>query len=219
MSSPRGSRFGQRLGIPLVAATTLVLLAVGNVAAWSQIYNNFPDDPLSCTDPGGYCIEWPTTPGGLSVNVDVYLYSSLGAANIDLRPDVRNTFPQWNNIAARNPHLQETTSLAASEVDVWRGTTIYVDSWAETTPSPACCSGHTMTYAKTIYNDLVTWNHSYSYGTFTADSRKVTDHEMGHAEALGHTAFTALMKQGPASFWKVQSNDRAGIIAVYGAYP
>jgi hypothetical protein len=89
--------------LALIAA----IVSVGPAVAWTQIYNAYPDNPLSCGDPGGYCIEWPTTPGGLSVNVDVYLYTSLGQANIDLRPDVRNTFSYWNNIPARNPHLQE----------------------------------------------------------------------------------------------------------------
>jgi hypothetical protein len=204
----------------LLGAIVLTLVLAGRVAAWSQIYNAYPFNPLSCTDPGGYCMEWPTTSGGLSVNVDEYLYSSLALANIPLGPDVLATFPQWNNIAARNPYLRQTTNLSAAEVQVWLGTTIDPASWAETTPSPYCCTSHVYASATIVFRSSVTWNHTYTYSGNVADSRKVADHEMGHVEALGHTSFaTALMHTGPASFWTVQSNDRSGIIAVYGAYP
>lgn len=187
---------------------------------WTQIYNSYPDDPLSCGDPGGYCIEWPTTSGGLSITVDVYLYSSLGQANLDLREDVRRTFTYWNDIPARNPYLRETTNVAISKLDVWRGATIYPDSWAETTPYPQPGGGHTMYYATIVFNSLVTWNRSYTYGTYTADARKVAMHEMGHAEALGHTGISpAIMRQGALNYSIPQYNDRLGIVAIYGAYP
>lgn len=204
----------------LALAGAMALISTIPASAWTQIYNSYPYDPLSCGDPGGYCIEWPTTPGGLSVNVDVYLYASLGQANIDLRTDVRRTYNYWNDIPARNPHLQETTSLSASEVDVWRGTTIYPDSWAETTPYPQPGGGHTMTYATMVFNSLVTWNRSYTYGTYVADARKVAMHEMGHVEALGHTGISpAVMRTGALNYSVPQYNDRIGIVAIYGAYP
>jgi hypothetical protein len=204
----------------MTLAVTLTLVVAVPASAWTQIYNAYPSDPLSCGDPGGYCIEWPTTSGGLSVNVDVFLYSSLGLANVDLRSDVRRTFSYWNGIAARNPHLQETTSLSASEVDVWLGTTQYPDAWAETTISPPPGNGHTMTYATMVFSNLVTWNRTYTYGAYVADARKVAMHEMGHVEALGHTGISpAVMRQGALSYSVPQPNDVTGIIAIYGAYP
>jgi hypothetical protein len=56
------------------------------------------------------CIEWAKTAQNLSINVDVYLASSLSAgSDLNLKTDVRNTLPKWDEVAARNPHLQETT--------------------------------------------------------------------------------------------------------------
>lgn len=76
------------------------------------------------------------------------------------------------------------------------------------------------TYVKLKMNDEVQWNNSYVIGGLQADSRTVLSHEMGHGQGLGHTNIdAALMKTGGRPFWKPQSNDRAGIVAIYGAYP
>jgi hypothetical protein len=77
-----------------------------------------------------------------------------------------------------------------------------------------------MTYTTMVFRTTVTWNHSFTYGTNVADSRKVSMHEMGHVEALGHTGINpAVMRQGALSYWQPQYNDRIGIVAIYGAYP
>ena len=69
------------------------------------------------------CIEWAKTAGNLSINVDVYLsYLLTSYPNIDLKPDVRNTFTKWNAIAARNPHLQPIAAAKALSARCEMGT-------------------------------------------------------------------------------------------------
>jgi hypothetical protein len=40
-------------------------------------------------------------------------------------------------------------------------------------------------------------------------------------EGLGHesSSVTSVMRQGALTFYQVQTDDRNGIIAIYGAYP
>lgn len=70
-----------------------------------------------------------------------------------------------------------------------------------------------------VFNPLVTWNKTFTYDTYVADARKVATHEMGHAEGLGHSGQTAVMKQGAMSLFNPQTDDENGIIKIYGAYP
>lgn len=206
-----------------------MLVAVpGLVSAWSQEVNNYPSAPVSCDGSATWpCIEWPTS-GGLSVNVDVYLDSSLTIiSTVDFKTDVRNTFSQWNGIAARNPHLQETTSTSNDEEFVHAGQ-LALTTYGSTSTTYHSTSPYRIISCDTVFNTYISWNHSMDYSSFQlpsgetryrADSRKVATHELGHCEGLGHTGFAAIMKQGAVSFVTVQSNDIAGIIAVYGAYP
>jgi hypothetical protein len=209
-------------------ATALAVagLTAQPLLAWSQLYNAYPNDPQSCTDPGGYCVRWAKTSGNLSTTHYVYLSANLASGNLDLRPDIRNAIGYWNGAPARNPYLVETTSLSQSDIDVYRGDSDsycgQLNTWACTAIYADTANGsHILYYAGQIYSDQVTWNHSltYSPGYFVADSRKVTTHEMGHVEALGHTSFTAVMHTGAESFYRPQTNDIQGIQAIYGAYP
>jgi hypothetical protein len=76
-----------------------------------------------------------------------------------------------------------------------------------------------VTGALLVFSTSVTWNHTLTYDTYIADSRKVATHELGHVEALGHTGFTAIMHQGAEPFYTPQTNDIQGLKAIYGAYP
>ena len=112
----------QRIG-PVIAFVAVVSLLTGAApaSAGTQLWNEYPNSPTSCTGVNPYkCIEWPTTSGGLSVNVDVYLESTLDLiTQVPFKADLRASLLEWNNVAARNPHLQETTNPDAAEVYVW----------------------------------------------------------------------------------------------------
>ena len=218
--------------LAFVVAMTLPGVALG----WHQLKPPEGQDVTDCLDTNASpCIEWAKTGGNLSINVDVYLsYMLTDWPNIDLKPDVRNTFAKWNAVAARNPHLQETTSTSNEEIWV---TIANLDN------NPLIAGYTEITYAgsapyhiqsaRVYLQSLDTWNHSYSVscanpylgGTCNVDSRIVTMHEMGHAEGLAHEAtnasFAAIMKKDPTgqTQWWPAVDDHHGIIAIYGAYP
>lgn len=231
MFSHRSGRawVARRRLIPPIFAFVFALAGATSAFAWTQLFNNYPNAPTSCTDTSSWpCIEWAKTGSNLSITAEVYLNSSLTLGVIDLHTDVRNSFPEWNNIAARNPHLQETTSTTSDEVYAWAG--VMPDGiYAGTTDSYQGSQPYHITHADIEFNSNVAWNRlldfSVTYpepGTtlYHADARKVANHEMGHAEGLGHTGINpAIMRQGATTYYHVQSNDAAGIVAVYGAYP
>lgn len=73
--------------------------------------------------------------------VDVDLDTDLDDANIEIREIVRNSMDGWNNIAARNPHLEE---LARPNCDlcVLHDTPSSPTSWAETEYYPVSQTGN-----------------------------------------------------------------------------
>ena len=214
----------------IVLSLGLLFVAPNVALGWTQMVNEYPDSPTSCQNTATYpCIEWPTS-GGLSVNVDVYLDSTLTLVTaVTLKTDMRNGFPQWNNIAARNPHLQETTSTANDEMFVRASLNeLPRNVYAATTVSYQAASPHRIVAADMNFNREVSWNHSLDFSSYVeegvtyyrADSRKVAVHELGHSEGLGHTGISpAVMRQGATTYWQAQANDKTGIISVYGAYP
>lgn len=244
-----GSEAENRAASRVVRGTGLGLLLVIVGAAPAAAYKQFipTGNYLSCADTNtSPCVEWPKTAQNLSVNVDVYLSSTLANATLDLRPNIQAVFPKYNDIAARNPHLQQTTSTSDEEVwvalaNIENDPSIFgvANVRPSCTPYPAdnwaCAAPGYKIFAATIYlNSLTTWNNSYSYGcnlvltSCWADSRTIATHEFGHVEGLAHVnpseSFEAVMKApiGPTYLptkWWPNSDDHAGIIAIYGAYP
>jgi hypothetical protein len=213
-------RPSRRIWRPLFAAVAgLAVVGAGTVAGFTQLENNFPNSPVTCNDTTYPCIEWPKTGSNLSVNVDIYLASSLNQ-NIDLRTDMRNSFDEWNAVAARNPHLQETTSTTSEDVWVW-AEPLASGIWGGTNNSSNVSSPYHIYYSYMVFSSAVTWNRSYAFDATHADARKVTNHENGHLEGLGHTSSSspAIMHQGATDYYRVKDPDRSGIIDIYGAYP
>lgn len=200
-----------------VGSVLAAVAATQSVGAWTQLYNNYPNDPVSCNNVGSWqCIEWPLAPNGFSSTVYVYLSSTLTQANLNLQTDIRNSEPLWDAAPARNPFLRNVSSPDQATAVLSRGTTVFSSSWAETTQTIAG-NGHTIIFAGVVYNKNVTWNRNFQYGPLVADSRKVSTHELGHVEALGHTGFNTPMKQGAVNLWQPQQDDYDGLVAIYGA--
>jgi hypothetical protein len=185
--------------------------------------NQYPNNPTSCNGvPPNVCVRWPKTANNLSITIDVFLDDLLDNANVNLKADLRDAMTRWTNQPARNPFLRETQISFYSDVWVLRGATNTFCQgivWACT--QLTVNSGTDMIISADMrFNQSVTWNHTFYYGTYDADSRKVATHEFGHVNGLGHTGFaTAVMVSGQASFYNVKPNDLDGLQAIYGAYP
>lgn len=178
------------------------------------------------------CIEWPKTSQNLSINVDVYLSYTLGQQEVDLRTDVRNAFGQWNGVAARNPHLQETISTSNEEVWVTvttvrndAGDPFAYNTYATTSWTYQATTPYHIQSSRVRFNPAIIWNRNYNFtdnGTVAwADARKVAVHEFGHVEGLAHVLppTVAVMRQGAVTEWWARVDDHNGIKHIYGAYP
>ena len=194
----------------------LAILLPSTALAWTQLRNAYPNAPQSCDNSSSYpCIKWPQKSNGYSITVYAYMDYSLSQANINLETDVTNGAAQWTGVAACNPFLYTTGSGVDADIGLYRGTTVYSDSWAETQTITLSSDVHKVVAANVTFNKLVTWNRTYTYDVYKADARKVATHELGHTEALGHTGYTAVMHQGAESFWTLRTNDVQGMQAVY----
>jgi len=184
---------GKRLGRSVIAAVALALALANTTLGWSQLRNNFPGSPTSCDNSSTYpCVAWPLNSKGQSITVYVHLSSTLTTATGEsLSTDSANSAAKWNLAAANN----------------WGATYVYASS----------SNVHVIASSNVYFNSNVIWNHSYTYDCGDADSRNVATHELGHVNALGHTSYNAVMKQGGETFWTPQSNDILGLQAIYGA--
>jgi hypothetical protein len=147
---------------------------------------------------------------------------------VDMFTDAYNAQFTYNDIAARNPHLVQTTD---SSIDDYTVTTVNdpgllaFNDLGITTNTIQGASPYHILHSVTKFNRNIIWNRTLNYscsGTVChGDARKVTNHEFGHMEGLDHEASptVAVMRQGALSFYAVQTDDRNGIIAIYGAYP
>jgi hypothetical protein len=159
--------------------------------------------------------------------VTVYLLNGhfLADEEVNLFTDSYNAQFTYNDIAARNPHLVQTTDSSIDDVTV---TTVDFNDfqvYAGTTDTYDPSSPYHITHSVIKLNREIIWNRSLNFScTATvchADARKVMNHEYGHMEGLAHrpSTVTSIMRQGALSYYQVQADDRSSIRAIYGAYP
>jgi hypothetical protein len=153
---------------------------------------------------------------------------------VDVKQAARNAFPRWNGVAARNPYLQEATTIQGSTgyltygcaTEIFRtdlplavlgSTTVYsVHDWTGSgSHNQIAC------FATTISNYVVFAPHGQQY--LGDDIDWTMTHELGHGEGLGHTGHVAVMEPrpgyagGPYSGDTPTSDDVAGLVVAYGA--
>ncbi len=162
----------------------------------------------------------------------MYLNSTLVNEEIDLTDPVLDTMTTYNGIAARNPHLQRTMSSSNEEIYV-KAISLGDPLQLGLTSAQYYVATNRIFYATMSFNTQIVWNRSYDYSCQSipgppylschGDADKVVRHEFGHAEGLAHVTHStvAVMVVGePASTYHgLQTDDRNGIIHIYGAYP
>jgi predicted Zn-dependent protease len=212
-------------------ALALILLVVPTALGKHQeIPPGGPNEIGDCTDtPASPCIEWPKTGSNLSWPVDVYLSDMLPDEEVNLKTDVRNSFNEYNPIAARNPMLSESSTSGSAEVVATLSTMDYF-VYAATTWVHANSAPYHISHATITFNRAINWNRSLNFDCYSipndrmeckADARKVANHEMGHVEGLSHQAAGAssIMIQGALTYYHIGAADTNNIILIYGAYP
>ena len=139
-------------------------------------------------------------------------------------------------MAARNPHLQETTSTSNEEIWVARANLDNDPSIAgfANLSNIGAAPNYRIQSVVVYFNTLTTYNRNMDFGCAPvgtgsvcwADARYVSVHEFGHGEALVHVhkneSFASVMRNDfsvtPHGWWPA-ADDHNGIIGIYGAYP
>jgi hypothetical protein len=223
-----------RRGRLLVIAAFLGLSLIGAQSALAYNQLKPPGNPNNigdCHDAGGGpCEHWAKTASNLSINVDVHLTTALTTEELDLQQIALGAMAQYNGVAARNPHLQQTTSSTTEEMWVTTANLNDPEVYASTVNTYNATTG-LITYAYMKFNTQIEWNINYDYTcrfvaggneVCKADAHKVVRHEFGHAEGLAHiaTAVGVMIQADPGpNYHSLQPDDKNGIIHIYGAYP
>ena len=209
----------------------LVVSAAPPAGAWNQLipYDGNWNTVGSCLGvPGDPCLHWPKVSSPPSWVGQVYLAIDLKYEEVNLKPVVRDTISEYNGIAALNPYLQEIDT--ATGADIYVETDNFSDPYVFGSTSFEY-NGDTgrITWAHIRFNTMILWKttlNGYCYDIpvwpnvqCTQDARKVSNHEMGHAQGLAYEKdITAVMVQGFVSWYHVKNDDKNGIIHIYGAY-
>lgn len=221
----------------LCLALSLVLMlltfAVSPAYAWTHAENSWDTGGTAyCgTASNSPCVYW-AQPSNTSIKLYVYFDASLKSApgNYDFTVAINRAFSDWNSQSAWNPYMNgcyvSRCENAGEYIMGNLGYAIYGATDFGTLGTSKWNSTNSFWYApfqyETVYfNTQITWNNSLSFSDTTADGRKVSTHETGHFLGLGHTAHTpAIMHQGAANYYSVQSDDLTGLQNVYpGYYP
>jgi hypothetical protein len=177
--------------------------------------------------PGGVCLHWQKVNSAPSTVLKVFLDASLTQQEVNLKPVVRDTIDAFNALPALNPWLNEVTSDCCEHIKVRTYTYAEEEIFGEMVPQYYTSSG-LMIHALIRFNTKINWTTATGGSCYTiggvyecaADARKVSNHEMGHAQGLAHTFApeVSIMRQGWLSYYQLRDDDKNGIVAIYGAY-
>jgi predicted Zn-dependent protease len=225
------------LSLALSVALALFSFAFSSAHAWTHEINNWdnnPNDFLCGKSQSTPCLYW-AQPSNTSINLYAYFDPSLNNArgNYNFTVAINRAFGDWNAQKAWNPYLNSCGSsssclngadLTYTMSDLGYG--IYGATNISSYGTVQWNSKNGFWYAAFFYvpvyfNTEITWNNSLQFSNTTADGRKVSTHECGHALGLGHTGHTpAIMRQGMTTYYAVQTDDLNGLQNVYpGYYP
>jgi hypothetical protein len=126
------------LAVAVCAGSICSVLGAASAAGYTFIYNNYPGQPVGCTNRMSpppelkyyWCVRWPLSATGYSSTVYVYLDSTLLTNHpigetTDLKKEARDAFARWNAVPARSPFFKEVDSLGASSHWTASGRTTY----------------------------------------------------------------------------------------------
>ena len=232
----------RQLAIGGAGCALLVISSLQPAHAWTENYTSFDYDgnpycgqvsAYNTTTHRGPCLFWQE-PHNTSITIQAYLNPNLNLGYYDFTPAVTRAFTDINAVANWGPYMSAcyTSNCAANApVNYATGTQdCYI--WATTyydvvsSPSEYTTTNNIGWYqflldVHVVFSNFATgWNNSLRYVNFQAcdfasDGRKVATHETGHVQGLGHTGHTAVMHQGAESFYALQSDDIAGLKAIY----
>lgn len=170
----------------------------------------------------------------LSITVDVHITNALAPEEVDLQATSLGAMAQFNAIAARNPHTQQTTSSTTEEM--WVSAANFNNPRGYGRTGYDFGANNRIVYSRIEFNTQIEWNFNYDYTcrfvaggneVCKADAHKVVRHEFGHSQGLAHvnpvsvSGVLAIMVQHDpiTNYHSLQADDRSGIISIYGAYP
>lgn len=219
-------RAARGIGPSLAAAAVWILVIAGSAFGAQLVPPGGPNAIGTCANTSASpCTEWPKTSSNLSVTLYLLNGHFLADEEVNLFTDSYNAQFVYNDIAARNPHLEQTTNSAIDDVTVTTVDFGDFQVYGSTTNSYPLTAPYNITKSVIKLNRQIKWNRSLNFActatVCNADARKVMNHEYGHMEGLAHrpSTVTAIMRQGALTFYQVQAEDRASIVSIYGAYP
>ena len=146
-----------------------------------------------------------------TVNLKVYQDSSVSSYGYGLHTNYG--YSQWNGVEPRFSY-SSTTSGSSANVKVFAGDT-HDTSWADTM-NYSVTSGTTSCWTCTYQYSRIRINDPQAKLETEFQIKKVMTHEFGHALGLDHSsASTAIMRQGYLSYNTLQTDDTAGLKALY----
>ncbi|WP_146747158.1 matrixin family metalloprotease [Thermogemmatispora tikiterensis] len=195
--------------------------------AWTWRENNWDTNPndyqcgLTSSTP---CLYWPEPNGNSSI---VYTYVPTSLNNVggyNFITAINRAASDFNAAPALNPYLYTCSNDSCVYQTSYAIGNLGYAIYGETPYGTIGSAQHSSQYYAimqgnyTLFNSTqwITWNNTLTFSDTQADGRKVSTHETGHMEGLGHTAHNpAVMRQGATTYYALQPDDINGLETQY----